>query len=284
MFTVLDRVSLPGHADKANEDICGASGDWAWIIDTSIFPGTRPVMRPDSDATWLARFADERLSGLASQATDGVALARHVMEEARTAFMAVAPAERHDFATWPLGAMTLVRRRDNLLDVWTFGDTTAYIRAPGSPVLTMGQGPHLRDLEAGKAAELLRETRTRPTEILGHPAFLAWLGGRREQQKKDTSTVPALLSLDPRAADRLSHETAPCPDGTLILLTSDGFSALVDLYAHTDAEGLVEAARASGLDALAAIARRIETEQDPAGQRYPRFKVSDDTTALLLRA
>jgi hypothetical protein len=284
MFTVLDRVSLPGHADKANEDICGASGDWAWIIDTSIFPGTKPVMRPDSDATWLAHFADERLSSLAGQAADGVSLARHVMEEARTAFMAVAPTERHDFATWPLGAMTLVRRREDLLDVWTFGDTTAYIRPPGSPVLTMGEGPHLRDLESAKAAELLRETGSRPTRILDEPAFLAWLGGRRERQKKDTSTVPGLLSLDPRAADRLTHETAPCPDGTLILLTSDGFSALVDLYGHTDAEGLVEEARTSGLDALAAQARLIETKQDPAGLLYPRFKVSDDTTALLIRA
>ena len=283
MFTVLDRVSLPGIADKANEDICGASGDWAWIIDTSIFPGTKPVMRPDSDATWLARFADERLSGLAGQATDGVALVRHVMEEARTAFMAVAPPDRHDFATWPLGAMTLVRRRDSVLDVWTFGDTTAFVQPPGGPVLTMGEGPHLRKLEAAKAAELLRETGTRPTAIQYEPLFLQWLGGRRERQKK-TSEAPALLTLDPRAADRLTHETAPCPDGTLILLASDGFSALVDLYGHTDAEGLLEAARTSGLAALAAQARRIETEQDPAGERFPRFKVSDDTTALLLRA
>ncbi|MET0743846.1 MAG: hypothetical protein ABWY78_10790 [Microvirga sp.] len=284
MFTVLDRVSLPGIADKANEDVCGASGDWAWIIDTSIFPGTEPVMRPDSDATWLARFADERLSGLAGQATDGVALVRHVIEEARTAFMAVAPAERHDFATWPLGAMTLVRRRDAVLDVWTFGDTTAFVRPPGGAVLTLGEGPHLRERESAKAAELLRETGSRPTAIQGEPAFLKWLGGRREMQKRNTAEAAALLSLDPRAADRLRHEMAPCPDGTLILLTSDGFSALVDLYGHTDAEGLVEAARNSGLAALAAQARRIETEQDPSGERYPRFKVSDDTTALLLRA
>jgi hypothetical protein len=157
MFTVLDRISWPGHAAKPNEDVCGVSGDWAWVIDTSIFPGTKPVMHAKSDATWLARFADERLSNLAPQAQDGAALLRHVMEEARTAYRAVAPAERHDdFVTWPLGAMTLVRRRGDLLDAWTFGDTTAYVRRPDGTVVTLGDAPGLRDAESSMAAELMR--------------------------------------------------------------------------------------------------------------------------------
>lgn len=284
MFTVLDRISRPGHPDKPNEDICGVSGDWAWVIDTSIFPGTAPVMPGGSDAAWLARFADERLSNLAPQAQDGPALLRHVMEEARTAYRAVAPAERHeDFIAWPLGAMTLVRRRADALDAWTFGDTTAYLRQPDGSVQVLGDAPNLRDFEAAKAAELMRQARSRPTAILDEPVFLAWLGERRERQR--ASGVPAaLLSFNPDAVDRLRHETAPCADGAVVLLASDGFSALVDLYRAMDAKAVVEAALASGLEPLVELAREIETERDPDGTLYPRFKTSDDTTALLLRA
>lgn len=284
MFTVLDRISRPGHPDKPNEDICGVSGDWAWVIDTSIFPGTAPVMPGRSDAAWLARFADERLSNLAPQAQDGPALLRHVMEEARTAYRAVAPAERHeDFIAWPLGAMTLVHRRADALDAWTFGDTTAYLRQPDGSVQVLGDAPNLRDFEAAKAAELMRQARSRPTAILDEPVFLAWLGERRERQR--ASGVPAaLLSFNPDAVDRLRHETAPCADGAVVLLASDGFSALVDLYRAMDAKAVVEAALASGLEPLVELAREIETERDPDGTLYPRFKTSDDTTALLLRA
>jgi hypothetical protein len=283
MFTVLDRISWPGHPDKPNEDICGVSGDWAWVIDTSIFPGTAPVMHGKSDAAWLARFADERLSNLAPHAEDGTTLIRHVMEEARTAYRAVAPVDRHeDFVAWPLGAMTLVRRRGDRLDAWTFGDTTAYVRQPDGAVRVLGDAPGLRDAEAAMAAELMRQSGSRPTAILDEPVFLAWLGERRERQRK--SGVPAaLLSLDPAAADRLRHETAPCESGTVILLASDGFSALVDLYRAMDAEALMEAALASGLEPLVKLAREIETERDPDGTFYPRFKASDDTTAILLR-
>jgi hypothetical protein len=284
MFTVLDRISWPGHPDKPNEDICGVSGDWAWVIDTSIFPGTTPVMHEKSDAAWLARFADERLSNLAPQAEDGATLLRHVMEEARTAYRAVAPAERHDdFVAWPLGAMTLVRRRGSALDVWTFGDTTAYVRQPDGAVATLGDAPGLRDAESSMAAELMRQAGSRPTAILGEPVFLAWLGERRERQRR--SGIPAaILSFNPDAADRLRHETAPCQDGTVILLASDGFSALVDLYRAMDAGAVMEAALTSGLEPLVKLARKIETEQDPDGRLYPRFKASDDTTAILLRA
>jgi len=284
MFTVLDRISWPGHPAKPNEDICGVSGDWAWVIDTSIFPGTKPVMRAKSDATWLARFADERLSNLAPQAQDGAALLRHVMEEARTAYRAVAPAERHDdFVTWPLGAMTLVRRRGDLLDAWTFGDTTAYVRRPDGTVVTLGDAPGLRDAESAMAAELMRQAGSRPTAILDEPVFLSWLAERRERQRK--SGIPAaLLSFNPDAVDRLRHETAPCQDGTVILLASDGFSALVDLYEAMDAQAVMETALGSGLEPLVKLAREIETERDPDGRLYPRFKQSDDATALLVRA
>lgn len=284
MFTVLDRISWPGHPDKPNEDIGGVSGDWAWVIDTSIFPGTRPVMHEKSDAAWLAKFADERLSNLAPHAQDGVALLRHVMEEARTAYRAVAPAERHDdFVTWPLGAMTLVRRRGNVLDAWTFGDTTAYLRHPDGSVQVLGDAPGLREAEAAMAAGLMGQAGSRPTEILDEPVFLAWLGERRERQRK--SGIPAaLLSFNPAAADRSRHETAPCEDGTVILLATDGFSALTDLYRAMDARAVLEAAVTSGLEPLAKLARGIETERDPDGKLFPRFKVSDDTTAILLKA
>ena len=284
MFTILDRISWPGHPDKPNEDICGVSGDWAWVIDTSIFPGTAPVMHDTSDATWLATFANERLSNLAPQAQDGVTLLRHVMEEARTVYRAVAPVERHeDFVTWPLGAMTLVRRRAHVLDAWTFGDTTAYVRQPNGTVRILGDAPGLREAEAAMAARLMREAGSRPTAILDEPVFLAWLGERRERQRK--SGIPAaLLSLNPDAADRLRHETATYEAGTAILLASDGFSALVDLYRAMDAETLMGQALKTGLEPLVKLAREIETERDPDGRLYPRFKLSDDATAILLRA
>jgi Protein phosphatase 2C len=282
MLQVVDRLSWAGLNDYPNEDSCGAAGDWAWVIDTSIFPGTKPVMHEASDARWMADFATERFTDLAPSAADGRELVRKVMQEVRDAFMAVAPPARHDPVTWPLGAMTLVHRRGDLLDAWTFGDTTAYLRRPDGWVATVGEGPELRKAEMAMAAEILKASGTTPRTVTKSPDFRDWLAARRERQKARRDL--ALLSLDPDAADRLRHETLPCPSGTTILLVSDGFSALVDLYGHVDAAGLMDIALTQGLEPLARAAREIETQIDPTGERYPRFKESDDTTGLLVRA
>jgi hypothetical protein len=251
------------------------------VIDTSIFPGTAPVMHPRSDAAWLAEFATKRLQALALEASDGPALVRQVMEEARDSFFAAAPPERRDPTTWPLGAMTLVRAEPERLRVWMFGDTTAFLRRPDGSVETIGEASAMREFEAAKARELLDATGATPATITGTPEFREWLAGRRSRQT--ASGGPAILSLRPDAADAMRYQDVAAGAGATILLTSDGLSALVDLYGHVDAAGLLAAALESGLETLAREARRIETEIDPSGALFPRFKLSDDATGLLVK-
>jgi hypothetical protein len=74
-------------------------------------------------------------------------------------------------------------------------------------------------------------------------------------------------------------KTAP---GTLVLLASDGFLALASDYGAYGADSLMQAALEKGLKALGEELRAIETG-DAGGDKYPRFKKSDDATALLLR-
>jgi hypothetical protein len=178
--------------------------------------------------------------------------------------------------------MTLIHRNGDGLDVWTFADTTAFVRPPGQPVVTLGEAPELRVRESAKAAELLQASGASPRTIQDTSAFRDWLAGNRRRRKQGQGL--ALLGLDPSAADRLRHQAVSCPNGTIILLTSDGFSALVDLYREMDGQALVEAALADGLEPLVRRARAIETQVDPEGRRFPRFKESDDATAILLRA
>jgi hypothetical protein len=73
---------------------------------------------------------------------------------------------------------------------------------------------------------------------------------------------------------------AAAPDSRL-LLASDGFLALASDYGRYSPETLFAAAAERGLAALGEELRAIEAG-DPEGLRYPRFKRSDDATALLL--
>jgi hypothetical protein len=91
-----------------------------------------------------------------------------------------------------------------------------------------------------------------------------------------------VLGLNPAclAAARTIDITAARP--AHLLLATDGFAALWDRYEAYTAEGAIRAALAHGLAALAVELRAIEAA-DASGSAHPRWKKSDDATAVLLR-
>jgi hypothetical protein len=91
-----------------------------------------------------------------------------------------------------------------------------------------------------------------------------------------------LFSPDPRAAGHVMHRTMTVRDGALALIASDGFLALTTDYDAYDMPGLMAATKSKGLAALGAELRAIE-KTDPLGEKFSRFKKSDDATALLSR-
>ena len=110
-------------------------------------------------------------------------------------FFQKAPPERGDFMTWPRGSHDARAPRPGRLDVWTFADTTAFVRRPGGAVVTVGDAPDLRQFEMAKAAELLKASGCTPKNVNESAQFRNWLAGRRERQKE--SGAMALLGLDP---------------------------------------------------------------------------------------
>ena len=70
--------------------------------------------------------------------------------------------------------------------------------------------------------------------------------------------------------------------GGHVLLASDGFWRLVDPYGVLTADALMDAVVARGPAAVLADLRAIEAG-DAACVRFPRLKVRDDATAVLLR-
>ena len=59
-FELLDSLSLPGDADKPNDDAFGVAENAAVVLDGATSLGD-PLMPGRSDAAWLAQFGARRL-------------------------------------------------------------------------------------------------------------------------------------------------------------------------------------------------------------------------------
>jgi len=153
------------------------------------------------------------------------------------------------------------------------------VKQGDAPVMVVGETFDKRAAEAGRAQALAKEKNLSPAAGLSRPEFL---GSLRDSRNRINSGDSWLFSPDVKAAAHVSRRVMKVALGSHVLLATDGFLALASDYGVYSADSLMAAALDKGLAALGEELRAIEAG-DAGGDKFPRFKKSDDSTALLLK-
>ena len=161
----------------------------------------------------------------------------------------------------------------------SFGDCVALVQRRDAGLETIGDAFKSKVAESNYAAKLAKEKGLSPASRANRPEFLASLRASRNRANSGRNWA---FSPDPRAGDHVGEQAILAPRGTIVLLASDGFLALASDYGAYTPEAFIAASQTKGLAVLGEELRAIE-EQDPLGHRFPRFKKSDDATAVLLK-
>jgi hypothetical protein len=170
-------------------------------------------------------------------------------------------------------------REDGLEFLW-FGDCAALVQTPNGKVEIVGDALEKRAGEARRVAQLAEKHKLSPAAGVNRPEYLESL--RRARNQVNTAPDRWAFSPDARCAEFASSKVLAAPPGTAILLCTDGFLALASDYGRYDLETLLNAALTHGLRSLFEELRAIENA-DADGRKFPRFKTSDDATALIVR-
>jgi hypothetical protein len=277
-FTLLDSLSLPGNPAKPNDDAFGHSSRAALVMDGATGL-CEPLMPGDSDAAWLAQKGAKLLTAFLSAPISPRMALNAVLNQIEYAY--VMGRSRAPVATYekPFASMMAVVADASGFEALFYGDCSGLVKRPGKPVEVLGLAFQARADEASKAAMLAKSKGLNPAAATNLPQFLDAL--RAARNRVNTEEGHWLFGPDARAADHVKSLRLAAPKGTKLLLMTDGFLALASDYGRYDAEALIEAAQAKGLSAMGDELRDIEAK-DPEGVAFPRFKTSDDATALLL--
>jgi len=278
-FDVLQRLSLAGDAMKPNEDAALAEANAAVVFDGAT-PVSEPLMPGRSDAAWIAQFGARRVMAHLKEADTPRAALRHALADAERSFTGLrrrAPRQRHE---WPYASMMLAVPRDDGLDALWYGDCALLLVRPDGSFDSIGQAIAKKALEASDAARFAKATNTAPTGALDTMQFLELI--RSARNKLNATGGTWLFAPMAKASEHVSHARVAAPAGSFVLVCTDGFLALAGDYRSYTPKALVGAAASKGLVTLGAELRALE-DGDPEGRAFPRFKKSDDATALLLR-
>ncbi len=278
-FHLIDAITASGNPAKANDDAWLAGLSLAAVIDgaTSL---NDPIMPGTSDAAWFAHLAAERL--LVHQGGDNApAVLRAAVTDLEAAFAlhrSRPPVAMHEVPCASL--MLLAPAGDDLITALSFGDCSAIVRYLDGTVVTIGDALAKRAIESNEVAKLARGAGVDPASTSTRTEFLPSL--RESRNRYNQGEGPWILAPDVGCVDHAKVVEFSAPVGTVILLASDGFTALISDYGVYDAAGLVEAAQDKGLTHLMAELRDIESS-DPSGKQFARYKKSDDATAILVK-
>lgn len=276
MFSLMDSVSLGGFADRPNEDRAGMAGRHAWVIDGATGLGD-PMMGGRSDAAWLAQRCSEAFARHAA-----VADAEELVSRAADDLIAAFEAERQRplEAPWelPCGAFMLASWHDDGVDLVWSGDCRAIVEAEGGMLLAFGATAMSEEAEAALVMRVGQGGD--PAQRYREPAALAELRAQRGVALAPGRSL--ILSPDRGFLGQLGRARVAGRALKLLLMT-DGFAAAELRYGLFDGpRAMMTAANGRGLLGTAGELRRFETEIDPGGVLRPRWKRSDDATALRL--
>jgi len=275
-FHVRDRLSRAGKDGFANDDALGQSRSLAFVLDGATGVGDGPLMPSHfgSDAAWLSHGAARYFS----QCDADEAPLRNIVRDCASALAGEFAALRQRMPNggyeMPYASMMLVRPAADHIAYAAFGDCRMLVLHHDGRLSDIGPPPRHREAEAARA-KAFDAANKGPMDAL--PEL------RRLRNLVNTLDAYWLMAADPAVADHVHSGRVELDGPADVLLMTDGFHALSADYGAYDDAGLVAAAQAQGLGALYRELRAIE-RADPRGEKFPRFKPSDDATAMLIAA
>ncbi|CAN5258826.1 PP2C family serine/threonine-protein phosphatase [soil metagenome] len=269
-FDLIQSLSLAGSAATPNDDRAGESNRLGWVIDGATDLGPLGLMGARGGAAWLAREAQTAFTAATDAPIESICA--DVADRLARAYAAART--RDPLGRWelPIAAFLAVRIGDGSLECAWLGDCVGLLRS-GATVTRVGPAREAKDVEAEQAASLAEHG-------LGSVRRSAPIIDNLRASRSRPGI--AVLGVEPEAMRQLETCRVACAPGDELLLMTDGFSALIDAYAALDEAALLDALVVDGLAKLGQRLRAIEAV-DSACSRYPRFKASDDATALWLR-
>jgi len=275
---VTEFLSLPGDPAKTNEDAFGHDAGAAVVIDGAT-PLGEGLMPGPSDAAWIAQFGARRLMAHLRGGDGARKALRAALSDTQKSFAALRRHEPEEMWQTPCASMMLVAASEKGLEFLWFGDCAALVKQDDKAVTVVGETFDKRAAEAQAAQALAKEKNLSPTAGLSRQEFIGTLRSRRNRINSGDSW---LFSPDVKAVAHVSRRVMKVAPASHLLLATDGFLALASDYGAYSADSLMAAALDKGLVALGEELRTIEAD-DAGGDRFPRFKKSDDATALLLK-
>lgn len=285
----LEHISSGANPDLQRNDDHIAVFTSAGVTDIVVIDGASSVAERDyidelrGDVAWFVHAFTNSLQRMLIPGRDQADCVRMAIADVRAQFRYLTAGRAVPVHAWPIAAMTWLRisHRDKaaVAMLYSLGDCKTLVYTTSGPCTDLDpfvnpQEAVLQDVIARLTAEGIRDPASRREHML--PML------RTRRQSQNMTPAPGVLCLDPNGPFRARLRSVELAHDASVLVMTDGFYRLVDLYGlYTDAT-LIEACINRGLKAQLDKLRNYEATSAVTAARA--VKASDDASAALWTA
>jgi hypothetical protein len=278
----VETATEPGTAGHPNEDFAAAAVGGGPVSALVLLDGVTPPRTPvgcGHGVPWfVARLGGALLELSVSHPARPLA---HCLSSAiaRTARTHGGACDLSHIRT-PQATVVLARWSASALDYLVLSDSRLLLEAPDGTVTVV------RDDRLDQLGSPVPELRAAARALPAGSAERAAAAARYVAAVEALRNAPGgfhTAAADPAVAELAVTGSVPAGAVRSVTALSDGAARLVEVFGLTDWAGLVAGVRAVGAAALLGRVRAAEAA-DPAGERFPRGKGSDDATVLFAEA
>ncbi len=282
MFEIKQHICYPGNPQRPNEDMVAFGKDYCFALDGASCLSGVEVMDRGSDAAWLVENVTAALCSALDDGDDrptGQILEEILRPLRRQYFAALEQKGIPEPEDSPSAGFALFRKRNGRLEFFGLGDCVGVATLPNGKAF-YSLDTSLPNLDGTVLDKMVQLHQRENIPVLQAKALCndMLLANRKKRNHPDGYWVLDLSSENAIAnAREFSWPlTAPIPVGAF----SDGFSELADVFRfYEDYSALFAAMQVGDLESLC---QRLcyAQDEDPDCNRYPRFKLRDDTCAI----
>lgn len=274
-----NRDSISNAGNKINEDIVYVTDNYGWVIDGATGLNNKNFTNSNSDANW---FVNEWNNYLKENISDKSASIKEIIikgiEYISNKFYGITGLKHVDKVDLPSASIVLLRINNKIVEYFLLGDCTLIVQNNNDESLIIKQ--NLLDILDNKAKIEMAKLMTNEgmNFIQARQKIKPLL--IKHRMLKNIKNGYWTLEFDKNAVENSICGFLEVDECKKTLLMSDGFSAIYDNYNYVDKNNIISLIEKHGLQQIYNRIRFIE-EEDRDILKFPRFKKSDDASAVI---
>jgi len=275
---LIEKVSVSGSLEKPNEDHLIIGDELFVLLDGATGLGRHLIKKYSSDALWFVKNLEFFLLDSWSDSHDFQSSLTDALDLLTKEFLQITyGVEVFDYEHPSAGMVALVVE-EGVLNLYRIGDCSVYFSKDMISNNVFGRSD-LEDFDYLSIKAMTRHLWGENKWPKARDSVLDLLRSNRSRMNKPGGYGALSISCD--CLRYIEKKNISVDFNSKLLLSTDGFSSIVDRYKAFDISGLFQKINDDGLKSVVSIIREIE-DADGSLQEYPRLKMHDDASAILI--